>query len=58
MRRTRDSPVGTLYYERAALVAQAVYRECCQASDVHRFDCAEVERELRGAGPFGPVREP
>lgn len=44
--------------DRRTHVNQAFYRECCQSSDEHRFDCADVPREKRGPGPFGPVTKP
>jgi len=40
------------------LQRQVLWRECCQSSDVHRFDCREAPRERRGGGPFGPARAP
>ena len=51
-----DPIPGTMQHELTAPLRQRLWRVCCQAIDEHRFDCGEVARDQRGAGPFGPVR--
>lgn len=55
-RRLHNAAPGTLQYLLQEPIRQATYRPCCQSVDVHRFDCEDVAREHRGAGPFGPMR--
>jgi hypothetical protein len=54
-RRPVDPAPGSQQYEIAAQARAGSWRECCQSSDDHRFDCREAPRHKRGAGPFGPV---
>lgn len=39
------------HYDAATLARQALWLECCQSCETHRFDCSAVEVVKRGAGP-------